>query len=141
MPKKIDPLNKKVYCSVTTMLTVTDVKAAAAFYQKAFGFGCRNVECHAKIEGMKNPLDGLRFHDLRHSTATKLLEQGTPLPVVAQILGWSASTAVRMIKRYGHIRPDAQRQALAGVATKEIQTSVHQFVHQPGRGLQSTLPN
>jgi hypothetical protein len=32
MPKKIDPLNKKLYCSVTTMLTVTDVKAAAAFY-------------------------------------------------------------------------------------------------------------
>jgi integrase len=56
---------------------------------------CRNVACHAKIEGMKNPLDGLRFHDFRHSTATKLLEQGTPLPVVAQILGWSASTAVR----------------------------------------------
>jgi integrase len=102
---------------------------------------CRNVECHAKIDGMKNALDGLRFHDLRHSTATKLLEQGTPLPVVAQILGWSASTAVRMIKRYGHIRPEAQRQALAGVATKEIQTGVHQFVHQPGRGLQSTLPN
>src|SRR5271169_801295 len=43
MPKKIDPLNKKLYCSVTTMLTVTDVKAAAAFYQKAFGFVKRGV--------------------------------------------------------------------------------------------------
>jgi integrase len=90
---------------------------------------------------MKNPLEGIRFHDLRHSTATKLLEQGTPFAVVAQILGWSASTAVRMAKRYGHIRPEAQRQALAGVATQEIQTGVHQFVYQPGRALQSTLPN
>jgi PhnB protein len=43
MPKKIDPLNKKQYCSVTTMLTVTDVKAAAAFYQKAFGFAKRGI--------------------------------------------------------------------------------------------------
>src|SRR6267154_992478 len=30
MPKKIDPLNKKLYGSVTAMLTVTDVKAAHA---------------------------------------------------------------------------------------------------------------
>jgi hypothetical protein len=29
MPKKIDPLNKKMYGAVTAMLTVTDVKAAA----------------------------------------------------------------------------------------------------------------
>jgi PhnB protein len=41
MPRKIDPLNKKQYGSVTTMLTVGDVKAAAAFYQKAFGFAKR----------------------------------------------------------------------------------------------------
>ena len=43
MPKKIDPLNKKVYGSVTTVLTVGNVKAAAAFYQKAFGFAKRSI--------------------------------------------------------------------------------------------------
>jgi PhnB protein len=43
MPKKIDPLNKKIYGSVTTMLTVTDVKKAATFYQKAFGFAKRAI--------------------------------------------------------------------------------------------------
>ena len=43
MPKKIDPLNKKQYGAVTAMLTVTDVKAAAAFYQKAFGFAKRGI--------------------------------------------------------------------------------------------------
>jgi PhnB protein len=43
MPKKIDPLNKKVYGAVSTMLTVSDVKAAAAFYQKAFGFAKRAI--------------------------------------------------------------------------------------------------
>jgi integrase len=41
-------------------------------------------------------LTGLRFHDLRHTAATKLLEDGTTVAVVAHILGWSASTAVRM---------------------------------------------
>jgi PhnB protein len=43
MPKKVDPLNKKVYGPVTVMLTVTDVKAAAGFYQKAFGFAKRSI--------------------------------------------------------------------------------------------------
>ena len=63
-----------------------------------------------------------------------------PLETRSQILGWSASTAAGMAKRFGHIRPEAQRRALARVATQEIQTGVHQFVHQAGRGLQSTLP-
>ena len=43
MPKKIDPLNKKLYGPITAMLTVTDIKAAAAFYQKAFGFSKRGI--------------------------------------------------------------------------------------------------
>ena len=43
MAKKIDPLNKKLYGPVTAILTVTDVKAAAAFYEKAFGFSKRSI--------------------------------------------------------------------------------------------------
>ncbi len=43
MPKKIDPLNKKMYGPVTVMLTVADVKAAVSFYQKAFGFAKRGI--------------------------------------------------------------------------------------------------
>ena len=46
-----------------------------------------------------------------------MLENGTPIATVAQVLGWSASTAIRMAKRYGHIRPEAQRQALESIAT------------------------
>ena len=43
MPRKVDPLNKKMYGSLSTILTVNDVKAAAAFYQKAFGFAKRSI--------------------------------------------------------------------------------------------------
>jgi len=43
MPKKIDPLNRKMYGAVTVMLTVSDVKAATSFYQKAFGFAKRGI--------------------------------------------------------------------------------------------------
>ena len=69
------------------------------------------------MRGIISCLAGLRFHDLRHSAATKMLESGVPMATVAQVLGWSASTAIRMPKRYGHIRSEAQRHALESIAT------------------------
>ena len=43
MAKKIDPLNKRQYGAVSAMLTVSDITAAVAFYQKAFGFTKRGI--------------------------------------------------------------------------------------------------
>ena len=75
MAKKIDPLNKKQYGAVSAMLTVSDVKAAVAFYQKAFGFAKRGVmngpdgkPIHAELTlrgttlmlGPENPARGMR---------------------------------------------------------------------------------
>jgi integrase len=53
-----------------------------------------------------------RFHDLRHTGCTRMLEAGVPFSVVATIMGWSPSTTVRMSRRYGHIGQTAQRQAV-----------------------------
>ena len=65
MPKKIDPLNKKHYGAVTASLTVSDVKAAASFYAKAFGFKKRGL--------MKGP-DGKPIHaELRLRDTTIML--------------------------------------------------------------------
>lgn len=105
------------------------------------GIVCSNETCKGNIAHIKSPIVGLRFHDLRHTAATKLLEQGTSFPVVAQILGWSASTAVRMAKRYGHIRPEVQRHALETIATVEIPPSVHQIVHQGKNAISSQRTN
>src|SRR6266404_9121958 len=70
MAAKIDPLNKKLYGAVTAMLTVTDVKAAAAFYQKAFGFGKRAI--------MHGP-DGKAIHaELTLRGTTLMLEPEMP---------------------------------------------------------------
>lgn len=54
-----------------------------------------------------------RFHDLRHTGCTRLLEAGVSHPVLAELMGWSASTAIRMIKEvYGHVGLDARRRAM-----------------------------
>src|ERR1700688_2427324 len=79
MAKKIDPLNKKIYGSVTAILTVTDVKAAAAFYQKAFGFAKRSI---------MNAPDGKPIH-------AELTLRGTTLmlgPEIPQMGSRSAKT-------------------------------------------------
>src|SRR5258706_5300969 len=86
MPKKIDPLNKKMFCSVTTMLTVADLKAAVAFYQKAFGFAKR---------GIMNGPDGKPIHaELRLRDTTLML--GAEMPQMgarsARTLGGSPVT-------------------------------------------------
>jgi uncharacterized glyoxalase superfamily protein PhnB len=68
--KKIDPLNKKQYGGVTAMLTVSDVAAAASFYQKAFGFTKR---------GIMNGPDGKPMHaELRLRDATLMLAPENP---------------------------------------------------------------
>jgi integrase len=65
-------------------------------------------------ESVKRKTDiEIRFHDLRHTCVTRMLEGGVPLSVVGSILGWSPATTARMAKRYGHIGQVAQRQAVA----------------------------
>jgi integrase len=74
-----------------------------------------------KTEGKESESLHCRFHDLRHTAVTRLLEAGIPYPVVASIMGWSAATAIRMAKRYGHIGNQALRAAadVLGGATLE----------------------
>jgi integrase len=63
-----------------------------------------------------------RFHDLRHTAVTRLLEAGIPYPVVASLMGWSAATAIRMAKRYGHIGNQSLRDAADVLGQVKIPT-------------------
>jgi integrase len=54
-------------------------------------------------------LPGLRFHDLRHTVVTRLLEAGEPDHVVESITGHLSR---RMLEHYSHIRLAAKKAAL-----------------------------
>jgi integrase len=54
-------------------------------------------------------LRGLRFHDLRHTVVTRLLEAGEPDHVVESITGHLSR---RMLEHYSHIRLSAKKAAL-----------------------------
>ncbi len=78
--------------------------------------------CKSKLIEKKRKTESLncRFHDLRHTAVTRLLEAGIPYPVVASMMGWSAATAIRMAKRYGHIGSQALREAADVLGRFEI---------------------
>jgi len=51
------------------------------------------------------------LYDLRHTFATRKIQEGVPVPVVAAILGHSG---LRTISRYVHPQAEAQRAAMLG---------------------------
>lgn len=55
----------------------------------------------------------VNFHDLRHSTASLLINMGVPLEVIRDILG---HTTVKTTERYSHLIVDRQREALDKIA-------------------------
>ncbi len=62
-----------------------------------------------------------RFHDLRHTGCTRMLEAGVPFAVVQKVMGWSTSTAIKMANRYGHIGDLARRDALSVLGRGKIE--------------------
>jgi len=66
----------------------------------------RNHQILCEIAGVRK----IRFHDLRHSAATLLLEQGVELIVVKDLLGHAQINTTADI--YAHVRLRLQRQAI-----------------------------
>jgi integrase len=54
----------------------------------------------------------LRFHDLRHTVVTRLLEGGTPFNTVALMMGWSPANMVLMVRKYGHLMDKSWKEAV-----------------------------
>jgi PhnB protein len=106
--RRLIPLNKKQYGAVSAMLTVFDVKAAVAFYQKAFGFAKRGVRngpdgkpIHAELTlsgttlmlGPENPARGMRSaNTVGASPAILYLYVENVDKAVAKAVGFGATT-------------------------------------------------
>jgi integrase len=65
-----------------------------------------------------------RLHDLKHTFATRLAENGVPESTMLALMGHMSRA---MLERYSHIRMAAKRDAVAGVVlrpkAKEAKTS------------------
>jgi len=106
--KELPQNHEYVFFNPKTKTYIKDVK-------NSFKAACSN----AKIEG-------LRFHDLRHSAASRMIQAGVDLVTVSRILGHSS---IQMTMRYVHSTTDIIRDALDKLA--KIYEQTRQKVDSP----------
>jgi integrase len=99
---------------------------------------CKNVECKADIKDLKSPFHGLRFHDLRHQAVTELAESGLSDQTIMAIAG---HVSREMLNHYSHIRLEAKRQALAGLANRTLDAVTSQSTSQNEKPAEAGSPS
>jgi integrase len=82
-----------------------------------------------------------RFHDLRHTAVSRMLNNGVPIAKVAKIVGWSKSTMVLMAARYGHFSLDDLRGAVESINGSRIEVGSPVFSPVSDGSAEAKLPN
>ena len=80
---------------------------------------CRIKKCGGDIRGVRSPLHGFRFHDLRHHSITRLCEAQANDSIIREIAG---HVSPKMLAHYSHVRMDAKRQVLDTLSAKPSET-------------------
>lgn len=78
----------------------------------------------------KAGLRRIRFHDLRHSTATLLLEQGVELVVIKELLGHAHIGVTATV--YAHVRLRLQRDAIDTLGTVLVSREANETARSDG---------
>ena len=78
------------------------------FKGKALASVTSSFERARRIAG----LEDVRFHDLRHTFASRLVQRGVPLYEVMQLTGHKSLV---MVQRYAHLAPEFQERAISAL--------------------------
>ncbi len=89
--QSMDKSHKYIFYNPKTKKNIVEIK--------------RSFNTARKRVGLKS----VRFHDLRHTAATRMCEVGVPLKIVSKILGHST---IKMTERYANPTPDSMKEAV-----------------------------
>jgi integrase len=88
----------------------------------ATGYICDS--CGFETAELPEGASRFRFHDLRHTAITRLVQGGTPVVKIAKLVGWSNSTAVKMALRYSHPSTEDLRADVEAASLPESQDPI-----------------
>jgi integrase len=73
-------------------------------------------------------LEGVSHHTMRHTGITLMLEAGISPRAIQKLAGWTESTGLRMLQRYGHARDAEMTRAVSvtAAAVERAQTRAQQ---------------
>jgi len=94
---------------VIEAMSIIPQNSEYVFYNPRTKGPIQDVKTAFKATCEKMRIKGLRFHDLRHTAATRMVEAGVDLVTVSKILGHSS---IQMTMRYAHPTPENMRRAV-----------------------------
>ena len=103
-------------------LRVKNPGAEYVFSNPKTGRPFAQVKTAFKAACRRAGIKGLRFHDLRHTFATRLIEAGIDIVTVRDLLGHSS---VKLTERYTHSRNELKRRAVEILAAEKPEILAH----------------
>ena len=105
------PLNATIFEMLKGKSRVRSIKTDLVLHSKAHTpFSQRNIERAFQDALKKAEIEDFRFHDLRHTFATRLVQAGVDLYKVQVLLGHKTPA---MTQRYAHHYPESLRDGVA----------------------------
>jgi integrase len=121
--KSDDPVNNPK--KITIPLNADALHALAVFRSRGDGTGriVRNaagktlvVNCQWFPKAVRaSGIAPFRWHDCRHTFASRLRQNGVPLETIAELLGHSPKSGFAMTKRYAHLKIDNLHEAVSRI--------------------------
>jgi integrase len=90
-------------------------------------FDARNLTRSFRLAATKAALSDFRFHDLRHTFATRLAQAGVDLYKVQRLLGHKTAA---MTQRYAHHSPESLREGV--LILERVHPQISQNYHNEG---------
>lgn len=108
---RIVPLNQQALAAVASRARYRAVNCPESDWVFCRKSGERNISIQSSWEAvlLEVGLEDFRFHDLRHTCGSWLVQSGVPLADVKDVLGHST---IRMTERYAHNSPENCRAAV-----------------------------
>ena len=66
----------------------------------------------------KAKIDDFRFHDLRHTFASRLAMENVDLLTIRDLGGWKT---LSMVQRYSHLSPGHRQSAIERLVTRKVE--------------------